>query len=155
MLFRLIVLLTLVPFIELYLLFKLTDYWGNFAYTVALIVFTGVLGAWLARHEGMRALGRIRSELREGRIPSTAMLDGLLILIAGALLLTPGILTDAVGFLLLVPPTRAMARKAVQVWAKRHIKMDTTIHVHGSGFQPIHREPPPGSPPLEDERDTD
>jgi len=74
--------------------------------TIGLVVLTGFAGAALARLEGLRTLWRIRGELARGRLPGRALFDGLAILVGGALLLTPGILTDLLGFCFLLPPTR-------------------------------------------------
>ncbi|HSL82329.1 MAG TPA: FxsA family protein [Thermoanaerobaculia bacterium] len=102
---RVLLLFTLVPFAELVLLLWIGDKIG-FLPTVALILATGVAGAALARHQGLATWRRFQAALAAGRLPGTELLEGLLILVAGALLLTPGVLTDAVGFLLLVPPAR-------------------------------------------------
>jgi UPF0716 protein FxsA len=112
MFLRLLLLFTIVPLVELFLLVKLGTVVGV-GPTVALVIFTGVLGAWLARQQGLGVLRRLSEDLAEGRLPAEALIDGLLILIAGAVLLTPGLLTDALGFLLLVPKSRAVVRKAV------------------------------------------
>jgi UPF0716 protein FxsA len=111
MFLRLLLLFTIVPLVELFLLVKLGTVVGV-GPTVALVIFTGVLGAWLARQQGLGVLRRLSDDLAEGRLPAEALVDGLLILIAGAVLLTPGLLTDALGFLLLVPRSRAVVRKA-------------------------------------------
>jgi UPF0716 protein FxsA len=112
MFLRLLLLFTLVPLVELFLLVKLGTVIGIGA-TVLIVIFTGVLGAWLARWQGLGVLRRLSVDLNEGRLPADALIDGLLILIAGAVLLTPGLITDALGFLLLVPQGRAVVRKMV------------------------------------------
>ncbi len=112
MFLRLLLLFTVVPLLELFLLVKLGTVVGV-GPTIALVIFTGVLGAWLARQQGLGVLRRLRAELEAGRLPAGALIDGLLILIAGAVLLTPGLLTDALGFVLLIPRTRAAVRKIV------------------------------------------
>jgi UPF0716 protein FxsA len=114
MFLRLLLLFTIVPLVELFLLVKLGTVVGV-GPTVALVIFTGVLGAWLARQQGLGVLRRLSEDLAVGRLPAEALIDGLLILIAGAVLLTPGLLTDALGFLLLVPKSRAVVRKAALV----------------------------------------
>lgn len=86
------------------------------AATIALILATGVLGAALARHQGLGVLRDMRDELRAGRLPASSLVDAVIILVAAALLVTPGILTDTVGFLCLVPPVRR-GLKAV-VWKR-------------------------------------
>ncbi len=110
MFLRLLLLFTIVPLTELYLLVKLGTVVGV-APTVGLVILTGVLGAWLARVQGLGVLRRLGKDLDQGRMPTEALLDGLLILVAGAVLLTPGLLTDAMGFFLLVPQGRTVVRK--------------------------------------------
>lgn len=112
MLLRLLLLFTVVPLVELVLLIQLGRVVG-LAATLALVLATGVLGASLARWQGLATLRRVQAEMAEGRVPAGALVDGLLILLAGAVLLTPGLLTDAVGFLLLIPPSRAAVRRAL------------------------------------------
>ena len=121
MFIRLLLLFTLVPLAELYLLVKLGTVVGV-APTVALVVLTGILGAWLARVQGLSVLQRLGADLAEGQLPTDALIDGLLILVAGAVLLTPGLLTDALGFSLLVPQGRAAVRKVVGAWFARRFK---------------------------------
>lgn len=106
MLGRLILLFVTVPLVELVLLVQVGRHVGLLP-TVVLVVVTGILGAALARWQGVRTLSRFRAAVNAGRMPHRELLEGLLILIAGAVLLTPGLLTDAVGFLLLVPWVRA------------------------------------------------
>jgi len=114
MLFRLILLLTIVPFVELYILFKLASVIGPLE-TLAIVIITGVAGGTLAKMEGWRTWRGIQQDLARGVMPSGRMADGLLILAGGLLLLTPGIITDVVGFLLLIPLTRKM----VKGWLRR------------------------------------
>ncbi len=94
-----------VPILELVLLIQLGQWIGLWP-TLGIVVLTGMAGATLARMEGMRTLWSFRSELARGSLPSQAIFDGLAILVGGALLLTPGLLTDVVGFSLLLPPPR-------------------------------------------------
>lgn len=151
MLFKLILLLTVVPLTELLLLVKLTQWTGSFLLTVGIVLATGVVGAVLARAEGLRVVRNMQQEVQQGRMPTERILDGVMILVAGALLVTPGLMTDTVGFLLLIPFTRAAFRKAVKRWVRR--KMESgEFRVSGSGrWRPIRKEPPPDSPPMEDE----
>ncbi len=102
---RLILAFILVPIIELALLIQLGRWVGLWP-TLALIVFTGILGGALASREGLRAWHAFQRDLYEGRMPGRPILDGLSIFAGGALLLTPGLLTDVVGFMLLARPTR-------------------------------------------------
>ena len=112
MFLRLLLLFTVVPLVELFILVKLGSVAGV-APTIALVILTGILGAWLARHQGLGVLKRLSTDLEQGRLPADALIDGLLILIAGAVLLTPGLLTDGMGFFLLIPRGRAVVRKVV------------------------------------------
>ena len=109
MFLRLVSLFVLLPLAELALLIQMGRWIGLFG-TLALVLATGILGAALARRQGARAWRAIQQELREGRPPAGAVVDGLLILIGGIVLLTPGILTDLLGFALLLPPTRRVFR---------------------------------------------
>lgn len=102
---RLAFIFVVVPLVELALLIRIGQ-WMGFWPTMALVLLTGVVGAWLARSEGLRTLWKVRGDLDGGRIPHQAMQDGVSILLGGALLLTPGILTDIMGFALLLPPSR-------------------------------------------------
>lgn len=113
MLFRLLLLFTVVPLVELLLLIEIGEQIGLGA-TILLIVTTGVIGASLAKHEGLRTLRDIQSEFNAGRLPGDHLVDALLILVAGAVLITPGVITDAVGFTLLIPPARRFIRKQLQ-----------------------------------------
>jgi UPF0716 protein FxsA len=120
MLFRLLILFTVVPIVELLLLIKLGEVVG-FWPTVALVIGTGALGAFLTRLEGLRVLRQVQAEFAEGRVPTDRLLDGLLILLAGAVLLTPGLLTDALGFFLLIPPGRRLVRRTIAAIAARKL----------------------------------
>jgi len=102
---RLILLFITVPLAELALLLWIGSRVGVVP-TVLLIIVTGVLGASLARHQGFATWGRFQAAVDQGRIPGRELAEGLIILIAGAVLLTPGVLTDATGFLILVPAIR-------------------------------------------------
>ena len=121
MFLRLLLLFTIVPLVELFLLVKLGTVVGV-GPTIALVIFTGVLGAWLARQQGLGVLRRLSEDLAKGRLPAEALTDGLLILIAGAVLLTRGLLTDALGFRLLVHQGRAVVRKAAVARFERRFK---------------------------------
>ncbi|UCF21284.1 MAG: FxsA family protein [Gemmatimonadota bacterium] len=102
---RLLLLFIVVPIIELALLIQMGRWVGLWP-TLGLIVATGILGAALASHEGLRAWRAFQEDLVEGRVPGRSILDGLSILAGGALLLTPGLLTDLLGFTLVARPTR-------------------------------------------------
>lgn len=112
---RLLLLLTAVPLIELYLLFTVADAIGSFT-TVVLILLTGALGAFLAHRQGLQAWQALQREVITGAAPGATLIDGVLILIAGGLLITPGLLTDAAGFALLVPSFRRWGRARMKRW---------------------------------------
>lgn len=117
MFFRLLALFVLVPVVELALLIRLGEIIGLWP-TLAIIVLTGIAGSALAKQQGFSTLQRIQSRMSRGEMPGTELIDGLIILIAGAFLLTPGVLTDVVGFVGLLPFTRPLVRK----WIVRQFK---------------------------------
>jgi len=94
-----------VPFIEIYLLLTIGGVIGVFP-TVLLVVFTAVLGAWLLRQQGFATWQRMQASLAQGAVPAYEMIEGPILLVGGALLLTPGFFTDAIGFACLLPQTR-------------------------------------------------
>lgn len=110
MLARLALLFFTVPLAELAILVWVGRRVG-LAPTVALVVLTGIAGAALARRQGLATLGRFRAALDAGRLPHHELVDGVLILVAGAMLLAPGLLTDLAGLLFLVPPVRRLVRE--------------------------------------------
>jgi len=105
MLLRLFLCFTLIPVIELYLLIKVGTLIGGFN-TILLVILTGFAGAWLARMEGMNTMLKVRTNLQQGLMPAEDLMDALIILIAGLVLITPGLMTDVFGLLLLWPVTR-------------------------------------------------
>jgi len=114
MLGRLLLLFTIVPLAELYILIKIGGYIGGFN-TILLVLMTAMLGASLARLQGLRTLQQIQLSLSQGQIPAEEMIDGVLILMGGLLLLTPGVLTDLFALVLLFPYTRAYFKR----WLRR------------------------------------
>lgn len=124
MFFRLLLLFTLIPIVEVTLLFKLSDLLG-WPGTLLLVLGTGIVGAWLAKLQGFLALNALRGELVQGRLPASQVIDGVLILIAGVVLITPGILTDIVGLSLLLPPVRSAVRKFVTAWLTKRVQVTT------------------------------
>ncbi|MBA7469883.1 MAG: FxsA family protein [Dehalococcoidia bacterium] len=121
MLLRLMLLFILMPLIELAILVYLGTIIGAL-YTVLIVVATGILGAVMARHQGLAALSRIRSSIESGIMPANELFDGALILAGGLLLLTPGIITDIVGFAVLVPQTRRIIRRWIRSLIHRRIQ---------------------------------
>ena len=92
------------PILELAVLLRLDDAIGLFQ-TIVLIFLTGIIGAWLVRQQGISIIFKIKKEIADGNMPAKEMIDGVMILIAGAVLVTPGLITDIFGFLLLIPYT--------------------------------------------------
>ncbi len=109
---RLLLLFIALPALELALLIEIGRRIGTLE-TLAVIVVTGIVGAAMARSQGLRVLSRVREQLAAGEMPADSLLDGLLILIASALLVTPGVLTDAFGFLCLAPGFRSLLKREV------------------------------------------
>ena len=106
-----------VPFVEIYLLLQVGGWLGVFP-TVLMVVFTAVLGGWLLRQQGFATWQRFQTNLAQGVIPAYEMIEGPILLVGGALLLTPGFFTDFIGFACLIPPLR---RKMAQYLIENHI----------------------------------
>ncbi len=124
---RLALLFVVVPLLELALLIRVGQIVG-FWPTIGLVIFTGMAGAWLARLEGLRTLFKLRDDLAHGRLPGQAIMDGVAVLLGGALLLTPGIVTDILGFSLLLPQTRRSIQRRVREGLKAGVR-DGSIHM--------------------------
>jgi len=114
-------LFVIIPLVELYLLTRISGIVG-LPGTVALVVVTGILGSRLARSQGIHVWAKIQEQLKNGTLPAREMVDALMVLVAGVLLVTPGALTDLVGFSFLLPPIRALARPALIRWLKGKLK---------------------------------
>lgn len=107
----------IIPFAEIYLLIQVGGVIGAFP-TILLVVFTAAMGAWLLRQQGFATLQRFQESLARGEIPAYEMIEGPIILVGGALLLTPGFITDIIGFACLVPQLR---RKIAQYVIEHHL----------------------------------
>ena len=134
MLGRLILLFTIVPLAELYILIKIGGHIGGIN-TILLVLLTAVLGASLARLQGLRTLQQIQLSLSQGKIPAEEMIDGVLILAAGILLLTPGVLTDLFAIGLLFSITRTPFKR----WLRRRFDRmvasgNVRLHSHRGDF---------------------
>ncbi len=101
----------LIPLVEIFALINVGQVIGAW-WTIAAVVGTAVLGAFLIRAQGMSTLSRAQSQMAEGRVPAVEMFEGLFLFIAGALLMTPGFVTDAIGFACLIPPLRRLLIRA-------------------------------------------
>lgn len=121
MFWKLFLIFTLIPAAELYLLILLGHVVGPLA-TVLLIVTTGLLGAAMARREGLAVLRQLQTDLRSGIPPADHLLQGALVLLGGTLLITPGLLTDCTGMLLILPLSRRWITPRVGAWLLRKLK---------------------------------
>ncbi len=115
MFIKLLIVFTVVPIIELYVLIEAGRQIGVFP-TIGMILLTGIAGAFLARTQGFNLINRIQSELNQGHLPAEELLDGAVILAGGLLLLTPGFCTDLTGFILLTPVTRQIIKGWLKKW---------------------------------------
>lgn len=122
MVLRLILLFTIIPLVELYLLIQIGKYVGALP-AVMMVFITGIAGGLLVKIQGMRIYRNIRRDLQNGTVPTESLLDGLFILIAGALLITPGLITDIVGLLIMIPVFRKWLRK--QLTKRLHQRFKT------------------------------
>lgn len=120
MLFRLFLLFSVVPVIELYLLIRVGKTIGALP-TVALLLLISFFGAWLVRHQGFAILATIQRELADGRLPAASLLDGAVVLAGGILLLTPGFFTDLLGLFFLIPATRRMIKQYLGLWLQKKL----------------------------------
>jgi UPF0716 protein FxsA len=107
--FLILALFIVVPMVEIYVIIQVGHAIGVLE-TIGLLLLVSFVGAWLTKHEGFIVLQRLRAQLEAGRAPTAELIDGVLVLAAGVLMLTPGFVTDAVGLLVLFPPTRALLR---------------------------------------------
>ena len=117
MLWKLFLAFTIIPVSEIYILIAIGGQIGILP-SIGLVILTGIVGASLARSQGLQTLGRIRDSFQQGLVPGEELLNALLIAIAGIVLLTPGFLTDAAGLFLLIPATRTLCRE----WLKRRME---------------------------------
>ncbi len=117
MFFKLFLLFVIFPIVELALLIKIGTILGV-VNTILLILFTAIAGAYMVRLEGLGVIYRFKDNLLKGLFPAEEVFDGALILVAGALMVTPGVITDFIGFLLVFPPSRGL----IKGWLKRYIR---------------------------------
>lgn len=142
MLFKLILLFITVPAVELYTLIYVGSMIGA-PVTIAIVVLTGILGAYLAKTQGLMIMQNVRNEIQLGRVPAEDLLHGLLVIVAGAVLITPGFFTDGAGFILLIPYTRKAIFKALRK------RIESFIVVRG------YSNPPPPPDPIDSESGSD
>ena len=132
---RLLLLFIAIPIIELFLLVEIGQRVGTLT-TVGIIIATAAVGASLARQQGMSTLARLRADLAAGRSPADPIVDGVLILVAAAVLITPGLLTDLAGFLCLIPAFRRLVKRYLRRTFERAVHKGTvgvTAAFEGAG----------------------
>lgn len=137
MLIRLILLFTVLPLIELYLLIQIGKYLGAIP-TIMIVLITGVIGGLLARSQGVGVHRKIMVDLQDGIIPTDSLIDGLFILIAGALLITPGMITDVLGFSLMIPGFRGWLKRKLKEYFRRNFesgKFQFYSNYHSTGWK--------------------
>jgi UPF0716 protein FxsA len=122
----LLALIIIVPALEIGLLLLSGKTFGV-PVTILLIIGTGVLGAWLAKKQGIRAIQQVQYQISRGQMPGDVIVDGLCILVGGVVLLTPGFITDAIGFILLFPQTRRMVKPFILNIIRSLIDRNTII----------------------------
>lgn len=155
---RLSFLFITVTALELYIFVQITTHF-HIGITIGLILLTGFLGAALARRQGFAVLRSIQESLQRGEVPTRELLDGVCILIAGALLVTPGLLTDLFGFALLTPPFRAFLLRSLQKRMEGWVQQQAVVFTARPDFvymedahAPRSYRPPldtRGNPPIE------
>ena len=111
-----------VPFVELFVLIQVGQTIGTLP-TIGLLVVVSIVGAWLVKKEGLGVVRRAQEQVRRGQVPGRELVDGVLILFAGALMLTPGFFTDLFGLALMVPPVRAALRTAASKQLSRRASL--------------------------------
>jgi UPF0716 protein FxsA len=162
MIWKLALLFTVVPTLELALLITIGAWLGVLP-TTLIVILTGFTGAWLAKREGLGVLRKLRADLERGLPPAGRIVEGVLVLAGGLLLVTPGVMTDVVGFSLIIPVTRRLIAPVVTRWAVRWFTGDPEAakrvnlrfddpppddgpHVRRPGRPPEPTAPPEGEP---------
>ena len=128
MFIKLVAIFIIIPLIELAILIKVGSYIGLWP-TILIVILTGILGAALARQQGFMIINKIKSDVNSGRVPAQELIDGMLILVGGIVLLTPGFLTDICGFLLLIPFSRAVFKRMIKSQMQKYAEYRTSITI--------------------------
>jgi UPF0716 protein FxsA len=146
----LILLFILVPIAEIYVIIQVGQAIGALP-TVALLIVDSIIGAWLWRSQGRRAWVAFGEALAAGRVPHREILNGGLVILGGAFLLTPGFISDVVGLMLLIPPTRAVIARGITRMLLRRgpLRWAGVVVPPGGGTPPTGRRPPPPRPHAE------
>lgn len=127
----LFILFIIIPIIEMYLLIQVGGVIGA-GWTIFLVVLTAAIGAALVRSQGFGLIGKVQAQMAQGKLPAMELAEGLFILVAGALLLTPGFFTDALGFACLVPPLR---RAIIKKLAQKGVVSASNVHIDVGSVQ--------------------
>lgn len=128
-LIRLLLLFTVVPVMEIYLIIKTGQIIGTLP-TVLLLLAISFAGAWLVRAQGFQTMRNIQFELASGRLPASQLMDGAMILVGGTLLLTPGFFTDLLALFFLIPVTREIIKRPLGNWLQRRLDRGTIVIRH-------------------------
>jgi UPF0716 protein FxsA len=137
----LFLLFIVVPILELYVLIQVGQAIGVW-WTILLLIADSVVGTWLMRSQGRAAWRRFNAAMAEGRVPAREVLDGALIILGGAFLLTPGFVTDIFGLFFLLPPTRAIARRTItSVFGARFRVATFGVGAAGRAYEARRRRP--------------
>ncbi len=118
-----VILIVALPLVEIALLVEVGKRIGTW-WTIGIVIGTGILGGTLLTAQGYGVFRKAKQEVNEGRIPKNQIIDGLLVVIGAVFLITPGLLTDAIGLILLFPLTRVPVRNAVKRWIQQYIYID-------------------------------
>ena len=125
---KLFLIFTIVPVIELTLLIKVGSYIGAIN-TILVVILTAAIGAYMVKMEGIGIMYRIQKNMQEGIFPGDDLISGMMILVAGALLLTPGFFTDIIGFVMLVPVSREFIKKIAKQYIKKKMPPPDEIEI--------------------------
>jgi len=118
---KLLILFVIIPVTELYILIEVGKKIGSLT-TIGIIILTGIIGAYLVKGQGFMILKKIQNDLNEGIMPGDSLIQGAIILAGGIFLLTPGFVTDIIGFIFLIPVSRRVVKKYLLKWLKGKIK---------------------------------
>ena len=145
MFLKLFLLFTITPVVELYLLIKIGQVFGAME-TVVMVIVMGLAGATLARSQGLAVVRQFQEASQKGEMPADQIIDGLLIVAGGAMLVTPGVLTDLLGLALVAPPTRIYFRNFIKARISMSLKTGGGAFYYGSPNPRGFERPSPGGP---------
>ncbi len=138
------VLFLVIPIVEIYILLEVGDLIGAFP-TIILVVLTAVIGAGLLRQQGLSTLARLQQNMGQGKLPAQEMIEGVLLAVGGALLMTPGFVTDTMGFLCLLPFSRKFIAQAIMKRSADKFKAGVNAQMGGFTYQ-SHNDKRPDEP---------